>query len=161
MKHIQLEELKEKLEAYQLHGTQINNRRYAEYEIDPFNQYQNFLYKRALFGLKMYSTEEVEAMQEKKKARINKIHKKTQKVLNLYKQEIVNAITNNIFTRFFPSSPITQALVGQYTFTDPEYKNSMDFRQLGISKQAIVDRLIREKILPTNFYELKSITLHG
>jgi hypothetical protein len=160
MKHKALEELKEKLEDYQLNGPKINNRRYAEYEIDPFNQYQNFLYKRALFGLKMYSPQELEAMQESKKSRITKLHKKTQVVLNVYKQEIVNALTNNIFLRLFPTSPITKALVGEGTFTDPGFKNNLDFKSLGVSKQSIVDRLIREKILPQNFYELKSITLH-
>jgi hypothetical protein len=108
----------------------------------------------------MYSPQELEAMQESKKSRITKLHKKTQVVLNVYKQEIVNALTNNIFLRLFPTSPITKALVGEATFTDPGFKNSLDFKSLGVSKQSIVDRLIREKILPQNFYELKSITLH-
>jgi hypothetical protein len=131
-----------------------------DYEIDPFNQYQNFLYKRALFGLKIYTPEELDAMKKEKRARINKIQRKTQKTLNVYKQEIVNSLTNNIFQRYFPNSPITRALLGEFNFTDYEYVNTLDFKALGIGKEHIVNRLIREKILPKNFYELKSVTIH-
>ena len=153
-------EYKGKLEEYQLLGSQHDNKRYVEYEVDPFNQYQNFLYKRALNGLKMYNQEEINAMKKEKRVRINKIHRKTQRILNVYKQEVVNSFSNSIFKRFFPNSPITKALIGELTFTDPEFINTMDFKLLGISKEQIVNRLIREKILPKNFHELKSVTLH-
>jgi len=148
------------LEDFQLYGSQINDKKYAEYEIDPYNQYQNFLYKRALFGLRMYSPEEIQQMTDVRRSRIVKLHKKAQKVLNLYKQETVNTFTNNLFIKLFPNSPITKALVGELNFTDSEYVNKMDFKVLGISKECIINRLIKEKILPKNFYELKSISLH-
>lgn len=148
------------LEDFQLYGSQINDKKYAEYEIDPYNQYQNFLYKRALFGLRMYSPEEIQQMTDVRRSRIVKLHKKAQKVLNLYKQETVNTFTNNLFIKLFPNSPITKALVGELNFTDSEHVNKMDFKVLGISKECIINRLIKEKILPKNFYELKSISLH-
>lgn len=148
------------LEEFQLYGSQINDKRYAEYEVDPFNQYQNFLYKRALFGLKMYSPEEIQQMTDARKSRIVKLHRRSQKILNIYKQEAVNKITNNLFVKYFPNSPITKALVGELNFTDPEFVNKIDFKMLGISKENIINRLIQEKILPKNFYDLKSITLH-
>jgi hypothetical protein len=153
-------EYKGKLEEFQQHGPTNKGRRYMDYEVDPFNQYQNFLYKRALFGLKIYTPIELDTMKKEKRARISKIQRKTQKVLNVYKQEIVNQLTNNIFQRYFPNSPITRALIGEYNFTDYEYVNTLDFKALGIGKEHIVNRLIREKILPKNFYELKSVTIH-
>lgn len=148
------------LEEFQLYGSQINGNRYTEYEVDPFNQYQNFLYKRALFGLKMYSPEEVADMTAAKKSRILKLHRRSQRVLNIYKQELVNKFTNNLFTKLFPNSSITKALIGELNYTDPEFINKMDFKTLGVSKTDIVDRLIIEKILPKNFYDLKSVTLN-
>ena len=153
-------EYKGKLEEFQQRGVSNEGQRYMEYEIDPFNQYQNFLYKRALFGLKIYTPEELQMMKKEKRARINKIQRKTQKVLNVYKQEVVNKLTNNIFQRYFPNSPITKALMGEFNFTDSEYVNTLDFKVLGITKEHIVNRLIHEKILPKNFYDLKSVTLH-
>jgi len=148
------------LEDFQLYGSQINDKKYTEYEVDPYNQYQNFLYKRALFGLKMYSPEEIAQMTAERKSRIVKLHRRAQKILNVYKQEVVNQFTNNIFTKYFPNSSITKALTGELNFTDPEYINKMDFKFLGISKESVINKLIREKILPKNFYELKSISLH-
>jgi len=148
------------LEEFQLYGSQINGNRYTEYEVDPFNQYQNFLYKRALFGLKMYSPEEIAAMTDARKSRILKLHRRSQRVLNIYKQEIVNKFTNNLFTKLFPNSTITKALIGELNYTDPEFINKMDFKTLGVSKIDIVNRLIIEKILPKNFYDLKSVTLN-
>jgi hypothetical protein len=153
-------EYKGKLEEFQQRGSENNGKRYMEYEIDPFNQYQNFLYKRALFGLKIYTPEELDIMKKEKRARINKIQRKSQRILNVYKQEIVNKLTNNIFQRYFPNSPITKALMGEFNFTDAEHVNTLDFKELGISKEHIVNRLIQEKVLPKNFYDLKSVTLH-
>ena len=153
-------EYKGKLEEFQQHGSSNKGKRYMEYEVDPFNQYQNFLYKRALFGLKVYTSEELQIMKKEKRARINKIQRKTQRILNVYKQEVVNKLTNNIFSKYFPNSPITRALIGEFNFTDPEYVNTLDFKALGIGKEHIVNRLIQEKVLPKNFYDLKSVTLH-
>lgn len=153
-------EYKGKLEEFQQRGTESQGKRYMNYEVDPFNQYQNFLYKRAMFGLKVYTPEELAVMKKEKRARINKVHRKTQRILNIYKQEIVNKLTNNIFLRYFPNSPITKALIGEQHFTDSEYVNTLDLKTLGITKEHIVNVLIREKILPKNFYDLKSVTLH-
>lgn len=153
-------EYKGKLEEFQQLGSLNKGKKYVEYEVDPFNQYQNFLYKRALYGLKVYNDQEIKLMKKEKRARINKVQRKTQRVLNVYKQEVVNKLTNNIFQKFFPNSPITKALMGEFNNTDSEFINTLDFKTLGISKEHIINRLMQEKILPKNFYELKSITLN-
>jgi hypothetical protein len=150
-----------KLEQYQLEGSKYKGKRYASYEIDTLNQYQNFLYKRAMYGLKMYTDKEIATMGAKNKQRIISIQQKTQRILNLYKQEVVNKLSNNIFTRLFPNSPITNALVGELTFTDSGYINTIDFKSLGITKELIINKLIKENILPSNFYELKNIKVNG
>lgn len=153
-------EYKGSLEQFQQYGSQIDGQRYMEYEVDPFNSYQNFLYKRVLYGLNIYSKDEVEQMPAKKRIVIQKNQRKGQRTLNLYKQEIVNRITNNFFQKYFPNSPITKALTGEFNCTDEEFINKLDFKSLGITKRDIIDRFIQAKLLPSNFYELKSITLH-
>jgi len=58
-----------KLSEYQLYGNP--NQRFVEYERDEFNTYQNFLYKRALFGLSVYSADELSIMHWDKSASEN------------------------------------------------------------------------------------------
>lgn len=123
---------------------------------DSYTTHQNFLYNRALYGLSTYTPEEVVIMLPEKRKRIIQIHKKTQKILNLWKQEIVNILANKIFTDIFPDMEITRCLVEIYgTEGDPEYINNMSFKSLKISKKQIISKLIESKILPKNFNELK------
>jgi hypothetical protein len=120
-----------------------------------YTEHQNFLYNRALYGLSIYSPEEVVIMAPEKRKRIIQMHKKTQKILNLWKQEIVNVLANKLFTDVFPDMEITKCLVDFYgTNGDPEYINNMSFKSLKVSKEQIICYLIKNKILPKNFNEL-------
>jgi hypothetical protein len=122
---------------------------------DYYSKHQNFLYNRALYGLSIYLLDEVMLMPLEKKKRITKIHKKSQKIMNLWKQEIVNTLANKLFTDIFPDMEITKCLVKYYgTEGDPEYVNNMSFKLLKISKEQIISKLIETKILPKNFNEL-------
>jgi hypothetical protein len=122
---------------------------------DYYSKHQNFLYNRALYGLSIYLLDEVMLMPLEKKKRITKIHKRSQKIMNLWKQEIVNTLANKLFTDIFPDMEITKCLVKYYgTEGDPEYVNNMSFKLLKISKEQIISKLIETKILPKNFNEL-------
>ncbi len=89
-----------KLDNYQLGVTK--KKRYMHYERDPYNEYQNFLYKRALYGMTVYTEEDQKAMHWEKKRRIQAVHEKTQSILNLWKQQIVDKLSSHIFRIFFP-----------------------------------------------------------
>jgi hypothetical protein len=126
------------------------------YERDPFNAYQNFLYKRALFGLSVYSKEEIDAMHYSKKKRIIGVHKRAQSILNVWKQELCHAFVSNFLLKIFHHSKFVKDYVQNFAdVTDPEYISKTEFKDLGISKEDIIDKLINEKVLPYNFYELK------
>ena len=121
-----------------------------------YSPHQNFLYNRALHGLSIYTPEEVMIMLPEKRKRILKVHKKAQKILNLWKQEIVNIAANKFFTNIFPDTEFTKCLVDFYgTEGDPDYINKMSFKMLKISKEQVISKLIKHKILPKNFNELK------
>jgi hypothetical protein len=123
-----------------------------------YSEHQNFLYNRALFGLSIYTPEEVVIMAAEKRKRIIQIHKKTQKILNLWKQEIVNILANKIFTDIFPDTEITKCFVEKHGIQgDPEYINNMSFKELRITKEHIIAHLIEHKILPKNFNELNQL----
>jgi len=150
---VQPTEYSGKLSEYQLYGNP--SQRFVEYERDEFNAYQNFLYKRALFGLSVYSAEELSIMHWDKKKRIQKVHLRTQNVLNLWKQEIINSTVNKIFSTLFFHSSFAKDMVEKFgNDTDPNYISKVNFKELGIDKRQIVTKLIQEKILPVNFYEL-------
>lgn len=125
------------------------------FERDAFNAYQNFLYKRAMYGLGVYSSEEVERMRPEKKARVKRVHFRCQQVLNIWKQQICNEFTNKLFMHFFPKRELAQLFFVRHKDTiDPGFMNTLNFKDLGISKKQIVDKLILEGVLPKDFHSL-------
>jgi hypothetical protein len=146
-------EYKGKMESYQLY----KGNTYTEYEKDNYNNYQNHLYKRALYGLSAFTQDELATMCSKKKQRVSKVYIKGQNIINLYKQKITNAYSNFIFKTLFPKSPLTHFLV-ETEETDVEFKNTLSFKELGISKDQIVNIFVAEGILPKNFHSLQRDT---
>lgn len=148
---------------YHLFGTTqvIHYRVYGEpvkysqvYEKDPYSKVQNFLYKRAMFGLKIYDQEEIQSMHWQKRKRIRKTHKRAQKILNTWKQELVIEMTNVLFKTLFPKSPIIKDMLAE-SYTDSEVKNMLDFTDLGVTKDMIVTKLVDTGVLPPDYYSLK------
>ena len=140
-----------KLENYQLYG----NKKYMQYEQDSYSPYQNYLYKRALYGLNAISKEELATMCSKKKQRVNKVYQRAQVVINLYKQKLTNRYTNFVFKTLFPDSPITDFLLNNDE-TDPNFRNVLTFKDLNISKDQIISIFIEEGVLPKNFMSLST-----
>ena len=138
-----------KIESYQLYRGET----YMQYEQDSYNNYQNHLYKRALYGLSAFTQQELATMCSKKKQRVSKVYMKGQNVINLYKQKLTNAYSNFIFKTLFPESPLTQFFI-ETQETDVEFKNTLTFKDLGITKDQIIGLFITEGILPKNFHSL-------
>jgi hypothetical protein len=126
---------------------------YVKYEQDKFTAYQNYLYKRALYGLNGMTQEELAKTCEKKKHRINKVYVKGQNVINLYKQKLTIGYTNILFKTLFPNSPITDYLLND-TDTDVNFKNTLNFKDLNIKKDDIIRIFIESGVLPKNFMSL-------
>ena len=133
---------------------QLSPAKYMVYEQDIYTSYQNYLYKRALYGLKSLSQEEIEVMCNKKKQRINNVYNKAQSVLNIAKQKATIYYTNLLFERLFPNSPLTDFLLTNID-TDINFKNTLTFKDLNLSKEQIITIFMQEGILPKNFKSLK------
>ena len=138
-----------KLEEYQLY----KGKTYTRYETDKYTEYQNFLYKRALFGLKSLPQAEVDKMGKQKKIRITRVHRRAQRVLNEAKQRKVIAITNKFFAKWFPDTKFTKFMLGN-TDTDVKVRNTLNFKDLNIDKDEIMRIFIAEGILSSNFLSL-------
>jgi hypothetical protein len=146
-----------KVTQFQQEGNKYKGKRYVAYETDEFNTYQNFLYRRALFGLSVYQPDELKTMFKSKKDRIQRVHKRAQNELNLWKQAITNNMFNKLFEKYFSKSPFAQELITTYgQVTDTKFVNKIEFKDLGVKKKDIVNKLIELGILPKNFYELKT-----
>jgi hypothetical protein len=143
---------------YQLEGSNYNGKKYGLIVHTPLNNHQNMLYNRALFGLALYTQEEIQEMHWEKRKRIIKVHKRAQSVLNIWKQEITNKITTAFFSAIFPKTEFAIHFEQTADETDNEFKNKIEFKDLGITKAQIILKLIEAAILPPNFYELKPLT---
>lgn len=144
-----MEKLKQQIRDYQLHA----GKTYMQYEKDKYSVYQNYLYKRALYGLNALTEEELSTICNKKKQRILNVYKKTQSLLNTYKQKLTIEYTNSIFNTLFPKSKLTKELV-IINDVDEKFKNTLTFKDLNITKDKIISIFIAEGILPKNFLSL-------
>lgn len=145
---------KGKLPNYQQQGSK--QKKYTQYEQHKFTAYQNLLYKRALYGLTMYSQKEIKSLDWKEKGKIKYTNRKAQKSVNLFKQERVNIMCNNLYKEIFPNSKLAQAVFSlEKSVTNPKFINKLDLKFLRISKEDIIKRFVKEEILPKNFYDLK------
>ena len=144
-----MEKLKQDVKNYQLYA----GKTYIQYEQDRYSSYQNYLYKRALYGLDALTQQELATMCSKKKQRIINVYKRAQVILNKFKQQVTIQYTNFIFKTLFPKSPVTDFLLAD-TEIDEKFKNTLTFKELGISKDQIITIFITEGILPKNFLSL-------
>lgn len=148
-----MEKLKKQVRNYQMRSHTV-----MSYEQDGYSAYQNYLYKRALYGLDALTEKELATMCSKKKQRIINVYKRAQVTLNKFKQELTIKYSNFIFQTLFPKSPMTQFLLADNE-TDEKFKNTLTFKDLGIEKQDIIAIFIAEGILPKNFLDLKDAPL--
>ena len=137
------------LSDYQLNASN----KVTKYEIDSYTQYQNHLYKRALYGLNAFTQQELATMCSKKKQRVTNVYLRGQKVINLYKQKLTVAYSNILFKTFFPDSPITNYLLGEQEL-DVKHTNTLTFKDLNVSKEDIITVFMAEGILPKNFLSI-------
>lgn len=145
-----MEKLKQDVRNYQLQG----GKTYMQYEQDRYSVYQNYLYKRALYGLNALTEQELATMCSRKKQRILNVYKRAQVVLNIAKQKASIQYTNFIFKTLFPKSAITDALLSM-TETDDKFKNTLTFKDLNIGKDEIITIFMEEGVLPKNFLSLQ------
>jgi len=147
-------EYKGKLADYQQKGNTMTKK--TVYEEPKFTDYQNLLYKRALYGLNMYTQKEIKDMHWEKRKRISRVNRRAQRSLNLFKQECTNLLCDKFYHTLFPNSILAKNVFSlEKSATDPKIINTLDLDNLGIKKEHVIKRFVKEGILPKDFYELK------
>lgn len=118
--------------------------------------YQDMLYKRAIYGLNMYTNKEQKGMHWERKRRINHVYRKAQRSINVMKQERVNVMCDRLYAIVFPKSNLAKDIFSlEKSSTDSKIINNLDLDFLGIKKEHVVKRLIADEVLPKDFFNLK------
>jgi len=128
--------------------------KYQDFEQDKYNTYQNYLYKRALYGIDSLSVNELNGMCSKKKSRIHNVYNRAQLVVNNYKHRVTKQLTDKLLLSLFPNSSLISEL-NSYEDMDANYKNTLTFKDLCIHKDQLVELFMLEGILPKNFLSLE------
>jgi len=151
-----------------------SNRRQFQQSVRPkyqdrkwISEYQHQLYKTAVLGLKAFSKKELYRMSIATKKRIVEFYKKAQVVLNRWKQQLVNEMFEqlcsidciqfdyNPFQKVFDETVIGLKKFGHQI--DDTVECTLTFAQLKISREQIIQKLIDERILPSNFYQIQKV----
>lgn len=137
-----------------LHSIQLHARvRYQEVEKPVFNKVQQKLYAEIVYGLNFFNEEEKAALPAKRRYRIMDAYKKAQRLLNGWKQQLVNNRADIIMQKLFPNSSITKAFYRTQGISH-DYIDTHTFKELGINQTMIAEKLVEARLLPADFFEL-------
>jgi len=130
---------------------EANSKSFMKYEQDKYTAYQNYLYKRALYGLKSLSKEEFDKTCKQKRKRISRVYLRGQKVINIFKQQVANVYANKIFS-LFPSCKFIVDIPPSEI--DRKNININTLKELGINYDDLVLLFMQKNLLPKNFFNI-------
>ena len=133
----------------QLYG----RKKYQPIEPPVFNSKQQQIYSEAVYGLNIFTKEDLQKLPATKKAAIITHFNKVQRFLNAWKQELVNTKIDSFLLKLFPKSAIIKHMV-KIKGADDSLKDKHSFKELGISKIMIANKLIEVRLLPKEFFKL-------
>lgn len=129
------------------------------------SDYQHKVYRTALLGLKAFTKEELFKMTAEMKEKIMLFYEKAQRVLNRWKQQIMNELFEqlcsvdcpnfayNPFQKVFDDTVIGVKKFGKAI--DDTFECTLTFAQLKITREQVVHKLITEKVLSEDFYQIQ------
>lgn len=135
------------------HIQQYGKVKYQPVEKPIFNKEQQRLYAEVIYGLTIFKPEEISKLSPKRKYEIVTTFKKSQKILNEWKQEIINFKVNGFLSKLFPKSKVVIDLVNINGYEET-IKCKHSFKELGLTQEVIAKKLVQCGILPPNFFQL-------
>ena len=127
--------------------------KYQKLESFDFNERQEKIYSKLVYGLEAYTNQELNKLSTSLKKRIIVNYTITRKLLNRWKQEIVNEQIDSLFSTKFPKSKVARQMVSQKGYDD-SIECTISFKDLGISRKTIAIKLMEFGLLPKNFFNL-------
>ena len=127
--------------------------RYQEIEHPVLNDRQQKMYSEALYGLSVYSDEQIKRMPKHVVIKIIARCNSAQIILNRWKQEISNEKVDNFLIKLFPNSPVIKQML-MIKGSDDSIKNDMSFKDVDLTQEKIANKLVECGLLPQNFFNL-------
>lgn len=129
---------------------------YPKTELEDFhlNPVQKRLYREVMYGLRAYPAQKLLKLPDEKKEEISVRYFITRKKLNKWKQDMIRDVSVLALVKCW-NEPLARLLATKGLETDKEFRVDITFRDLGVTRQEIIAYLIKCRILPRNFYELK------
>ncbi len=117
------------------------------------NTIQREMYRRLMYGLDNYSSEERATMSPVQITKIIKDHEKAKRYLHIMKAKKYYKGDTELLNAIFPHCP-TGIKDSDWFLHIPK---SVTLNKLNIGPKDIIEEFIKRRLLPTNFYELKPI----
>lgn len=127
--------------------------KYQTIENDKFTAAQKELFMSTVYGFRYFTKDEIQAMSNTKKFKIKIAYTKANRILNRWKQEIINEGLDGLLLSLFPKSPVIKKFVAVKGYDD-NVISTISFKELGVTKKQIANKLIEYGVLPVNFYQL-------
>jgi hypothetical protein len=127
--------------------------RYQKLESFEFNETQQRIFSTLVYGFEVIPDEQIKKLPAPIKKRIVANYAITNKLLNRWKQEIINEMVDGFLSKMFPKSKVTKQMIGLKGYDDT-LKSTISFKELGISERSIANKLIEFDLLPKNFFNL-------
>lgn len=144
---------KHKFVYYTDKRTKSESPRYQVYDCPEFNELQNKIFMQTIYGISYFKSEDVMTMSEDKIREIKSISIRAKYIINNFKQEVVYKKVDALMLKLFPKSPITKAFINTKG-VDPSLECIVKADDLKLSNTLIAKRLMEEKLLPENFFNL-------
>lgn len=133
---------------------QLQGRKTFQVTETPFNAVQLRLYNEMTAGFNAYSAEEIAQMTDKQKHNVAKRYNRVRLSISILKQEVIYKEVDDILATLFPKSRLVQHMVCCKE-TDRRYKDDeFTLEELGITPVQVAHRLVKDKLLPENFFQL-------
>jgi hypothetical protein len=127
--------------------------KYQKIQAVEFNKLQEHIYCQAVYGFAYFSEDALVKMSKEKKKRIMITYCKVQRALEKLKQETLNSAVDDFLSSLFPKSKFIKQL-STVKKSDPAFRCSFEFKELGITKFKIAIFLVEAGLLPKDFFQL-------
>lgn len=113
---------------------------------------QREMYRRLMYGLKNYSSEQIEAMSRFTQNKISKDFNQAQKQIHIIKAKQLYYAETKLFDAICPHLNLQTKDSNWLGLKIPQ---NMTLRKLNIKPKEIIDTFINKKLLPENFYTME------
>ena len=122
--------------------------KYSKQISTELSPYQKQLFNRCMKGLDNYSYQELKVMTATERREIMYVYARTRSLLNEIKQQAITNTVSTLFGKLFPTARGNSLSLLMFPTKDKFFRASMSLKDLGITREAIIRKLVSAGILP-------------